>query len=170
MARSARFGRRQGRGRAARSRARIGTRAACPRGHCHRTRAHWRPDQRHSAVALFAIAGCLVPNGHDRRITSSSRRRVRPSCKTLLADEDSDVRILATELTRNMSPAVATDILSRLIEKEEHPNVCGAAVEVLTEVGTPRRAAGASGMRLAFRRYAVFAVCDSHRDRPHFLA
>jgi replication-associated recombination protein RarA len=31
----------------------------------------------------------------------------------------------------------ATRLLCDLIEREQHPNVCAAAIDVLTEVGTP---------------------------------
>jgi HEAT repeat protein len=61
---------------------------------------------------------------------------VLPFLPTLLADNDSDVRVLATELARNMPAPGATRILCELIENEEHPNVCAAAIEVLAEVGT----------------------------------
>lgn len=54
----------------------------------------------------------------------------------LFGDPDSDVRLLATELARNMKATDATRLLCGLIEHEPHPNVCAAAVEVLAEVGT----------------------------------
>ena len=59
-----------------------------------------------------------------------------PFMMALFGDTDSDVRILATELARNMRPRHATAVLCGLLEKEFHPNVCAAAVEVLAEVGT----------------------------------
>jgi HEAT repeat protein len=62
---------------------------------------------------------------------------IAPFMASLLADDDSDVRILATELARNMPSATATGVLCRLLEHEPHPNVCAAAIEVLSEVGTP---------------------------------
>ena len=62
---------------------------------------------------------------------------VGPFMQTLFADADSDVRLLATELARNMPEAEATRLLCALIEHEQHPNVCAAAIDVLTEVGTP---------------------------------
>jgi HEAT repeat protein len=61
---------------------------------------------------------------------------ILPFMTSLLADSDSDVRLLATELARNMSAADATRILCRLLEDERHPNVCAAAIDVLAEVGT----------------------------------
>lgn len=54
----------------------------------------------------------------------------------LLSHADCDVRILATELARVLPPPVATDILCRMLEGETHPNACGAALDVLAQVGT----------------------------------
>jgi HEAT repeat protein len=61
---------------------------------------------------------------------------VMPFMTSLFGDGDSDVRLLATELARNMPAAEATHLLCSLLEHEQHPNVCAAAVEVLAEVGT----------------------------------
>ena len=60
-----------------------------------------------------------------------------PLIGALLADPDSDVRVLATELARNMPETDATRVLCALLAEEPHPNVCAAAIEVLAEVGTP---------------------------------
>lgn len=54
----------------------------------------------------------------------------------LLHDLDSDVRIFAVELTRKMPAAPATLSLCRLLDRETHPNVCAAAVDVLAEIGS----------------------------------
>ena len=61
---------------------------------------------------------------------------VAPFMRPLFGDSDSDVRLLATELARNMSGPAATRLLCELIEHEQHPNVCAAAIDVLSEVGT----------------------------------
>jgi HEAT repeat protein len=61
---------------------------------------------------------------------------IMPFMAALLGDDDSDVRILATELARNMPATEATHVLCRLLEQEQNPNVCAAAVDVLAEVGT----------------------------------
>ena len=61
---------------------------------------------------------------------------VMPFIAALLADNDADVRILATELARNMPATDATRVLCGLLENEPHPNVCAAAIDVLAEVGT----------------------------------
>ena len=55
----------------------------------------------------------------------------------LLHDLDSDVRIFAVELTRKMPAQPATVSLCRLLDRETHPNVCAAAVDVLAEIGSP---------------------------------
>jgi HEAT repeat protein len=60
-----------------------------------------------------------------------------PFMMPLFADSDSDVRLLATELARKMDAGEATRLLCGLIEQEQHPNVCAAAIDVLMEVGTP---------------------------------
>ncbi|MBP7339295.1 HEAT repeat domain-containing protein [Niveispirillum sp.] len=54
----------------------------------------------------------------------------------LLIDGDSDVRVLAAELARALPPVEATGILCRMLEGETHANVCGAAMDVLAQVGT----------------------------------
>jgi len=61
---------------------------------------------------------------------------IAPFMAALFSDGDSDVRLLATELARNMEASEATRLLCDLIEREHHPNVCAAAIDVLTEVGT----------------------------------
>lgn len=60
---------------------------------------------------------------------------VLPFMETLLSDDDTDVRLLATELARNLSTKDATRLLCGLLENEPHPNVCAAAIDVLAEVG-----------------------------------
>ena len=62
---------------------------------------------------------------------------IAPIMVQLFSDSESDVRLLATELVRNMNASDATRLLCYLIEHEPHPNVCAAAVDVLAEVGTP---------------------------------
>ena len=62
---------------------------------------------------------------------------IRPFLVRLLQDDETDVRILASELARNLQAHDATQILCTLLEHEQHPNVCAAAIDVLAEVGTP---------------------------------
>jgi len=83
-----------------------------------------------------------------------------PFMASLLGDADSDVRILATELVRNMPVDTATSLLVRLLDRETHPNVCGAAVEVMIELGTPDAlpALRACAARFAGTPFLPFAI------------
>jgi HEAT repeat protein len=54
----------------------------------------------------------------------------------LLADMDPDVRLLSCELARSMAPDAAMQMLVFLLKTETEVNVCGAAIDVLAEVGT----------------------------------
>ncbi len=58
-----------------------------------------------------------------------------PYLPQLLADSDSDVRLLACDLARVMTGA--QELLCGLVETDPQANVCAAAVEVLAEIGTP---------------------------------
>jgi HEAT repeat protein len=60
-----------------------------------------------------------------------------PYLTTLLHDADSDVRLLACDLARDLPSAQATRILCDLLEVEIEGNVCAAAVDVLAENGGP---------------------------------
>jgi HEAT repeat protein len=62
---------------------------------------------------------------------------VRRYLPQLLRDRDADVRLLACELARNLPSDEATRLLCELLDVEQEANVCGAAVEVLAEVGSP---------------------------------
>jgi HEAT repeat protein len=85
---------------------------------------------------------------------------IMPFMVALLHDGDSDVRVLATELARNMPAVDATRLLSELLEHEPHINVCGAAIEVLAEVGTPAAlpALQSCAERFAGTSFLPFAV------------
>jgi HEAT repeat protein len=92
-------------------------------------------------ASVRALLPCLRSQDAGLRVAAIDALQtlpevVAPFVEPLLADDDPDVRVLATELTRNLSAADATRVLSRLLEREQHPNVCGAAIEVLAEVGT----------------------------------
>jgi len=54
----------------------------------------------------------------------------------LLDDPDADIRLLAVEVLRAWSGARAAPHLQRIVEEETQVNVCGAAIDVATEVGT----------------------------------
>jgi len=93
------------------------------------------------AASAEAIVPCLRSENAGLRAAAIEALQALPSATAsiivqLFSDPESDVRLLATELARNMKTFDATRLLSGLIEHESHPNVCAAAVEVLAEVGT----------------------------------
>lgn len=53
----------------------------------------------------------------------------------LLADPDSDVRLLSCELARAIRSSQAAALLQAQIDGETQANVCGAAIEVLSDIG-----------------------------------
>ena len=87
---------------------------------------------------------------------------------TLMNDPDTDVRILAIEVTRAWPRELAVPRLQRVFEQEPHVNVCVAAVDVATEVGTEELLAslGALRARFAGEPFLVFAV-DIACERIH---
>ena len=94
------------------------------------------------AASVEAILPCLRSQDAGLRAAAIESLQAMPDAiapflPPLFGDGDSDVRLLATELARNMKASEATRLLCDLIEREQHPNVCAAAIDVLTEVGTP---------------------------------
>lgn len=65
---------------------------------------------------------------------------VAPKLAELLRDTDPDVRLLSCEIARGLPEDQATRLLCDLLDREDEPNVCGAAVEVLTEIAGPAAA------------------------------
>jgi HEAT repeat protein len=61
----------------------------------------------------------------------------RPHIARLLADPDSDVRLLSCELVRGLPENEANGLLCDLLDREMEKNVAAAAIEVLAEIGRP---------------------------------
>ncbi len=59
----------------------------------------------------------------------------KPYLQQLLADTDGDVRLLACDLSRDLSGPDVPRILCNLLETEPSSTVCAAAVEALAEIG-----------------------------------
>jgi HEAT repeat protein len=83
-----------------------------------------------------------------------------PFMAALLADGDSDVRILAMEIVRGIPGPEAVRLLCGVLEHEQHANVCAAAIDVLAEVGTRDAlpALEACAIRFAGTPFLPFAV------------
>jgi len=84
----------------------------------------------------------------------------------LLDDPDPDKRILAIEVTRAWPSRLAVARLRRVFENDRHVNVCAAAVDVATEVGTGEliEALSALSARFPSEPFLVFAI-DVARSR-----
>jgi len=65
--------------------------------------------------------------------------RVLPHMKELLADTDTDIRILACELTRSQPSGIIVDLLSPVLKRDNDGNVCGAAIDVLSDIAGPEQ-------------------------------
>lgn len=88
-----------------------------------------------------------------------------PVVDALLDGSDPDLRILAVEVTRAWPVRLATPRLRRIIEDDPHPNVCGAAVDVATEIGTRDLITPLHRLRMRFANdsfltFAVAAACS----------
>lgn len=61
---------------------------------------------------------------------------VAPIIRGLLADNDPDVRIFAVNILESLRHPDVESWLIEVIETEPHVNACGAALDLLSEVGT----------------------------------
>ena len=61
--------------------------------------------------------------------------RLQKIKQELLADPDPDVRLLVCDIVRRLPGPVACRYLCDLLARETQANVCGAAVDALSEVG-----------------------------------
>lgn len=112
-----------------------------------------------------AIVPCLRSQDAALRAAAIEALQALPSAlgpilARLFNDPESDVRLLATELARNMKASEATRLLCGLIDQEPHPNVCAAAIEVLAEVGTSEAlpALERCAVRFAATPFLPFAI------------
>jgi len=78
----------------------------------------------------------------------------------LLSDPDTDLRLLAIEVTRVWPAERAATRLQRIFESDPHVNVCAAAVDVATEAGSPELLPALAALRLRFpdETFLLFAV------------
>jgi len=100
---------------------------------------------------------------------------IAPYLQRLLEDSDPDVRLLACELARSLPADEATRRLCALLDSEHEPNVCGAAVEVLAEIGgaeaLPVLARCEERFRaIPFLAFSIKLVADRIRSQPPHLS
>ena len=87
--------------------------SARARSHHDRAHAHRRRGQRQGAAAVSPLPGRRPARRRHRGAAERCRTAISPFMAALLDDGDSDVRILATELARNMPAAEATTCCAR---------------------------------------------------------
>jgi HEAT repeat protein len=93
------------------------------------------------AASVRALVPYLRSQNARERATSIEALQampdaVSPFLASLLGDRDVDVRVLATELARNIPAEEATRLLCDVLVRDHEPNVCAAAIDVLAEIGT----------------------------------
>jgi HEAT repeat protein len=87
-------------------------------------------------------------------------RSLRGSMAALLADPDSDVRLLSCELARELEAPEAEALLISVVETDREANVCAAAIEALSEIGGADALPALARCAARFRDdpFIVFAV------------
>ena len=94
-------------------------------------------------VAVRGLIGCLRSEDVGLRNEAIEAMKqlpdeVAPIMRTLLADQDSDVRIFAVNILESLRHPQVEEWLIEVIEQDPHVNVCGAAVDLLGEAGSSR--------------------------------
>jgi len=90
--------------------------------------------------SVDVVVSCLRTDDAQLRTGALDAMRammgdVRPVLPDLLADPDTDIRILTCDLVRDLPPADATRLLCEVLARETNVNVCAAAVDVLADIG-----------------------------------
>jgi HEAT repeat protein len=93
-----------------------------------------------SAASIEAILALLRSDDASFRTGALDTLRamgsaMRGHLPRLLSDADGDVRVLSCEIARGLPGPEATRVLCDLLARESEVNVCGAAIEILAEVG-----------------------------------
>jgi HEAT repeat protein len=90
--------------------------------------------------SVDVVVSCLRTDDAQLRTGALDAMRammgaVRPVLPDLLADLDTDIRILTCDLVRELPAADATRLLCEVLARETNANVCAAAVDVLADIG-----------------------------------
>jgi len=85
---------------------------------------------------------------------------VVPFIDKLLADPDSDVRILTINILEALKHPNVEDWLIKVIQQDPHVNVCTAAVDLLSEIGTEKAIPALEALKNRFpdETFVQFAV------------
>ena len=87
-------------------------------------------------------------------------KEVAPIMSDLLRDDDTDVRILAVNVLESLRHPRVEQWLLEVIDRDSAVNVCGSAVDLLGEVGSPAAHDALERLkhRFAGEPYIQFAV------------
>ncbi|BEV15369.1 HEAT repeat domain-containing protein [Herbaspirillum sp. DW155] len=114
--------------------------------------------------AVQALAGCLRSEDAWLRnaaidLLRGMPEQVAPVIAHMLIDPETDIRILAVGILDTLRHARVEEWLLQLIDAETDVNVCGAALEVLTTIGTPSAIGPVTTLmrRFADEPYITFA-------------
>nr|WP_315392727.1 HEAT repeat domain-containing protein [uncultured Duganella sp.] len=117
------------------------------------------------AAAVGGLVDCLRSGEAARRNEAIEAMKqlpgeVAPLMEQLLADADADVRIFAVNVLESMRHPQVEDWLITVLLTERHVNVCAAALDVLSEVATPRARAALEQVKARFddEPYIEFAA------------
>jgi len=93
-------------------------------------------------AALTGLARCLSSEDANLRNGAIETLKLLPEqtatiIPRLLADSNSDVRILTISILESLRHPFVEQWLVDVIESDPHLNVCGAALDLLVEVGGP---------------------------------
>ncbi len=93
-------------------------------------------------VAVMGLVACLRSEDVALRNEAIEAMKhlpdeVAPIMKALLADQDSDIRICAVNILESLRHPQVEEWLIEVIEGDPHLNVCGTAVDLLGETGSP---------------------------------
>ena len=116
-------------------------------------------------VAVAGLVHCLRSEDSSLRNEAIEAMKVLPDevapiMGGLLQDADSDVRIMAVNVLESLQHPDVEAWLIQVIEQDPVVNVCGAAVDLLTEVGTAAALGALQRIKLRFadEPYIQFAA------------
>ena len=117
------------------------------------------------AVAVAGLVDCLRSENAQLRNEAIEAMKelpdeVSPIMDGLLVDEDADVRIMAVNILESLRHPRVEAWLIEVIERDPVVNVCGTAVDLLGEVGTPASQVALTHLkqRFASEPYIQFAA------------
>lgn len=87
-------------------------------------------------------------------------QEILPHIEALLTDPDPHLRIAVIHLIQALGYPVGVNVLTTVLDREEHLNVAATAVELLAEIGTPEAVPALQRTRARFAdtRFMTFAV------------